>query len=176
MKKITKLLLFIIPFVGIGIAYAIYGTSFEKENEFKTGKVDVDIEEIFYSQFGTKEVSFVNKSPTTSAVLRIYYNEISLDDSGIVNILANGVDKVTKNWTQEFLRDFQYNDDGWYYYKKVLLPNSSIKVLNSIINSNETSGTYELIFNYEAVQASSAAIQDVWGINATIEGSDVIWP
>ena len=44
----------------------------------------------------------------------------------------DGQNVVIKSWTSEFSNDFILGDDGWYYYKKVLNPEESVQVLNSV--------------------------------------------
>ena len=140
---------------------------------------------------GNKKVSFVNNEETNApVVLRINYNEewrkeingvkVSLDNN------VNGENVVTKNWTTEFTNNFVDGGDGWYYYKKILNAEESVQVLDSIslkeslistspYYNDYKSYTYELDFNFEAIQASSSAISDIWGKNATITGGNITW-
>ena len=115
------------------------------------------------------------------------YNEY-WDNS--LNNKYNNTDVVTKNWTTDFLNDFRYDGiSGWYYYTKVLNPESSVTVLNStalntnLVNaspdrSSYLSSDYHLDFNYEAIQAKEEAILDIWGddlLNVSINGGNVSW-
>ena len=149
---------------------------------------DVKLVEEFDGVFGTKEVSIVNQEETnTPVVIRMSYNEY-WDNS--LNNKYNNTDVVTKNWTNDFLNDFRYDSrSGWYYYTKVLNPESSVTVLNStalntnLVNaspdrSSYLSSDYHLDFNYEAIQAKEEAILDIWGddlLNVSINGGNVSW-
>lgn len=194
-RKIKKkpliflLALFLLGIVGTTFAY--YYTEIAIPNQFKAMTYNVTIEEEFNNTWGTKKVSFVNNEETnTPVVLRINYNEfwrkevngvkLSLDNN------VNGTNVVTKNWTTAFTTDFVDGGDGWYYYKKTLNAEESVQVLNSIsLNESLISTspyyndyktyTYELDFNFEAIQANSSAISEIWGKNATITGGNVTW-
>lgn len=183
------LLLLVIGIVGGTIAY--YYSEDNLINQFKTSTYNVTIEEEFYNTWGTKKVSFVNKEETnTPVVLRINYNEfwryefegvkLSLDNN------VNGENLVTKNWTTSFLDDFIYSEDGWYYYKKILDAKELVQVLDSIVLKNSLvelssyseeykHASYELDFNFEAIQANINAISQIWGIDVNFEGDDVSW-
>ena len=186
---IFLLTLFIIGVVGTTFAY--YYTEISIPNRFRTMTYNVTIEEEFNDTWGTKKVSFVNNEETnTPVVLRINYNELWRKEvSGVKLSLdnnVNGTNVVTKNWTTAFTNDFIDGGDGWYYYKKTLDAKESVQVLDSI-SLNESlistspyyndykSYTYELDFNFEAIQASSNAISEIWWKTATISGGNVTW-
>ena len=195
MKKNKKIALFfllgLVAVIGIAGTYAYYTQNYVIPNQFKAATYDIGIEEEFYDTFGTKRVYIVNKEETnTPVVLRINYNEswrkevsgikLSLDNN------VNGQNVVEKNWTTAFTDDFIDGEDGWYYYKKVLNAEESVKVLNSIqLNENLISTSpyyddyktydYELDFNFEAIQANTTAISQIWGKTAVISGGKVRW-
>lgn len=197
-KKKIKLKPFIFLMI-LGLGLLISGTFAYLYNEviipnqFKTMTYNVAIEEEFYDTWGTKKVTFVNKETTnTPVVLRFNYNEMwSKEIEGEIQVLSNkqnGTNVVTKEWTDAFNNNFVDGHDGWYYYKKVLGPNESVQVLNSIaLNEDVVNASvskddynnfdYELIFNYEAIQATEEAVKDIWGYEITInDGSDITWP
>ena len=195
LKKINKkALIFILVFLVlsiIGVTFAYYYTDVVLPNKFKTMTYNVTIEEEFNNTWGTKKVSFVNNEKTnTPVVLRINYNEswrkeingvkLSLDNN------VNGENVVTKNWTAAFTNDFIDGGDGWYYYKKTLNAEESVQVLESISLKEDLISTspyyndyktytYELDFNFEAIQASSSAISNIWNKTATISEGTVTW-
>lgn len=194
-KKIKKkplfFLLLLLALGIVGTTFAYYYTEIAIPNQFRTMTYNVTIEEEFNNTWGTKKVSFVNNEETnTPVVLRINYNEfwrkevngvkLSLDNN------VNGTNVVTKNWTTAFTNDFIDGGDGWYYYKKTLAAEASVQVLDSIALNESListspyyndykSYTYELDFNFEAIQASSSAISEIWGRTATISGGNVTW-
>ena len=101
-------------------------------------------------------------------------------------IVVNGENVVQKNWTSAFTNDFIDGGDGWYYYKKVLNAEESVQVLESISLKEDLISTspyyndyknytYELDFNFEAIQASSSAISNIWNKDVTINGGDITW-
>lgn len=190
-KKPLFFILALLVLGVIGTTFAYYYTEITIPNKFKTMTYDVTIEEEFQDTWGTKKVSFVNNEKTNvPVVLRINYNEswvkevngvkLSLDNN------VNGENVVTKNWTTAFTNDFIDGGDGWYYYKKTLNAESSVQVLESIELKEDListspyyddykSYTYELDFNFEAIQANTSAISEIWGKTATITGGDVTW-
>jgi len=194
-RKIKKrpliflLALFLLGIVGTTFAY--YYTEVSFPNQFRTMTYNVTIEEEFNDTWGTKKVIFVNKEKTnTPVVLRINYNELWRKEVNGVKLSldnnVNGENVVTKNWTSAFTSDFIDGGDGWYYYKKTLNAEEYVQVLDSITlkeslistspyyNDYKTY-TYELDFNFEAIQANSSAISEIWGRNATITGGNVTW-
>ena len=194
-KKIKKkplfflLLLLVLGIVGTTFAY--YYTEIAIPNQFRAMTYNVTIEEEFNNTWGTKKVSFVNNEETnTPVVLRINYNELWRKEVNGVKLSldnnVNGTNVVIKNWTTAFTNDFIDGGDGWYYYKKTLPAEASVQVLDSIALNESListspyyddykSYTYELDFNFEAIQASSSAISEIWGKTATISGGNVTW-
>lgn len=194
-NKINKKpLIFLFAFLVLGLVGSTFAYFYAEviiPNKFKTMTYNVAIEEEFEDTWGTKKVSFVNNEETnTPVVLRINYNEswrkeidgekVSLDNN------VNGENVVTKNWTSAFTNDFIDGRDGWFYYKKTLNAESSVQVLESIALKEELirtspyyddykSYTYELDFNFEAIQANRKAISEIWGLNVTISGDNVKW-
>jgi len=194
-KRITikpLFFLFLLMFIGmIGTTFSYIYQEIVIPNKFKTMTYNVSIEEEFYDTWGTKKVTFKNNEPTsTPIVLRISYHESwRKTENGVQLSLDNnigGVNVVQKNWTNAFLNDFIDGNDGWYYYKKVLGKQQSVQVLDSINLNNaliQTSPyyneyltyTYQLDFNYEAIQADRGAIQVIWGKSANINGGNITW-
>ena len=195
LKKINKkpliFILIVLVLTIVGGTYAYYYSEVILPNEFKTMTYNVTIEEEFNNTWGTKKVRFVNNEETnTPVVLRINYNEkwrkevdgvlLSLDNN------VNGENVVQKTWTSAFTNDFIDGGDGWYYYKKVLNAEESVQVLESIslkeslistspYYNDYKNYTYELDFNFEAIQASSSAVSNIWNKNVTINGGDITW-
>ena len=195
MKNITKKPLFfllgILVISVIGGTFAYYYQNFSIPNQFKSMTYNVNLTEDFNNDWGTKKVYITNnETGNTNVVLRISYNEvwIKTDMSNALTIsnTINGNNLVTKSWTTTFTNDFTDGLDGWYYYNKVLKPNDTIQILNSIsLNTNLIENTiyyndyleydYNLIFNYEAIEANSSKISDIWGKTATINNLNVSW-
>ena len=194
-KKIKKkplfFLLLLLALGIVGTTFAYYYTEIAIPNQFRAMTYNVTIEEEFNNTWGTKKVSFVNNEETnTPVVLRINFNELWRKEVNGVKLSldnnVNGTNVVTKNWTTAFTNDFIDGGDGWYYYKKTLAAEASVQVLDSIALNESListspyyddykSYTYELDFNFEAIQASSSAISEIWGKTATISGGNVTW-
>ena len=125
-KKPLIFILLLLLTVAVGSTFAYYYNEVIIPNKFKAMTYSVAIEEVFNGTWGTKEVSIVNKEATnTPVVLRISYNELWINNADGSNVSLNNKlnkqDVVTKNWTNNFVNDFVKGDDGWYYYKKVLI-------------------------------------------------------
>lgn len=190
-KRFTKIYiyLFVIGIIMVlGGSLAYFYQDIVVPNRFTTMTYNVVLEEEFNNDWGVKKVYIKNLEETNApVVLRVNYNEIwSKEIDGRIRTISNtlnGENVVTKNFTDTFLNDFILDADGWYYYKKVLMPNSSIQLLESvtlkndlIINNQEYNNyNYELHFNYEAIQASSIAVSDIWNKEVTINQEAVTW-
>ena len=178
------ILMVVCAVVGYTVAY--YYSNIVVPNQFQSMTYNVQItEEDSNNTFGTKKVFFKNEEETnTPVVLRFNFNE---SWGNGVNNLINGTNVVTKTWTDAFTNDFALGDDGWYYYKKVLNPQESVQVLESIsrndtlINSSPNrseyvNSNYHLDINFEAIQATPEAVQEIWNKSITITGTSVTWP
>lgn len=189
-KKKPLIFLVLIGIVGLyASTFAFYTSSDSFANNFKVSTYNVSIDEEFYNKWGTKKVKFVNYD-NTPVVIRFSIDETWTKNTGDEKLTLdnnyNGENVVIKDWTDDFKNDFIDGHDGYYYYKKVLEPNSSVQVLNSI-NLNEdliknspyydsyNSYDYNLSFNLEAIQATSDAISSIWNKNTTINLDDVTW-
>lgn len=176
----------------ISNSFAVFVSGESFVNKFKTMTYNVVLEEEFYNRFGTKKVVIANRDEDSApVVLRVNYNEIwSKDCSDSVRCTLsnsiNGVPAVTKEWSGTFNEDFVLGDDGWYYYRKLLKYNDEVLILNSItLNDSLIRDTlfyndyktydYELTFNYESILASVDAVKDIWGLDVSIDGDNVVW-
>lgn len=169
--------------IGGTIAYFTYRERFA--NEFKVKGYDLNIEEEFGGTFGTKRVSITNQDEA-DVILRISYNEEWSKGNLLLSSEINGTEVVKKAWTDVWKNDFVLGPDGWYYYKKILKANSSIQILESIAFNEslaKLSSNYEyykeydysLTFNYEAVQTTSKAVKELWGVDVVINENDLTW-
>ena len=190
-KKVVLFLILLLSIIGIGSAYAYYQVNVIVPNKYKAATYEVEIEEEFEDKFGVKKVWIVNKEKTNApVVLRVNYNELwSKEIDGVLLTLdnnVNGENVVEKEWTEEFLNDFELKEDGWYYYKKVLRPEERVQLLERISLKNELISTseysneyltydYELAFNFESIQATEDAVLEIWNKNITINDDNVTW-
>ena len=172
----------LIAVFGVTIAY--YTQEISLVNEFNTKKYDVSMEEEFNNTWGTKKVTIINSESTnTPVLLRVSYSEIWSNGDNILNNLVDGVNVVNKTWSEAFLNGFTLDDDGWYYYNRILSGNESVELLQSIQLDSTIASTYpeythydyDLNFNYEAIQASVIAAKQVWNKDVEISGSSVVW-
>lgn len=198
MKKTRKIkirsLFFLLGFlvlISVGGTIAYYYQNVTLPNEFQTLVYNVTIDEEYYDDWGTKKVYINNSdSSNTPVVLRINYNEIWNykgygADVKLSNTI-NGTNVVDKDWTSTFTNDFIDGQDGWFYYKKLLSPNETIQILDSIsLNTTliESSPDYQdyldfnykLSINYEALGPNTNKISSIWNKTATISGNNVTW-
>lgn len=149
------------------------------EKNVKLASHGVKIIEDSDGGFGKKEISFKNDGADNSKILlRIAYSETWSDaDDAIVSNSINGNNVVSKEWTSDFNNDFINGNDGWFYYKKTLNPNATVKVLNSITLNDESYSkyNYDISFRFEAIQADSNAASEIWSRNVTVDGEVAEW-
>lgn len=141
-----------------------------------------------------EQIVDISNTENTDAIIRISYNEIfdemssdnpqyGVDESKYkvaYNIYyeENNSNCVIPTWTTEFTENFIYKD-GWYYYKKILPAHNLITIMEDIVYLQDCTDQYEkymLDFNLEAVQATPAAVKEIWGNEIIIsESGDVDW-
>ena len=188
MKKISKNFLIICGIfllMGIVGVSAIYISNVSLVNSFKTLTYKVDVLEEFYNDWGTKKIKVVNSEETNAdVVLRVTFNESFTKDNDILSNEINGEEVVEKEYANDFLTHFSKDQDGWYYYDKVLKAKDSVEIINSINLKEDLIRTsedyekyktyhYELGFQYETIQATEKAIKEIWGKNATITEGEI---
>ena len=196
-KNLIIVSLIILVISGIGIVYAFFISKENVENIFKTAAYNIVLEEEFYDDWGTKKVTITNNDAEgTPVVLRINYDEYWFKEVNgtIVNLsntisTSNGVFRaVTLNTPDDYDTNFINGNDGWFYYTKVLNPNESVILLESIsLNEDAIKESsyyedyktydYQLSYNYEAIQATEEAVLKIWGLNIDIyDDGSIIWP
>ena len=191
MKKKKVLLIFLLVFlviISVGVTYAYFYQNYTLPSQFKTMTYDIDIEEEFYNDWGTKKVYILNNEVSnTNVVLRVKYTEvwskIINNEKYYLSNTINGVNVVDKVWTNTFLNEFTDGLDGWYYYNKILRPNDKIQLLESIsLNQTLTSTNldyldydYQLLFSYEVLDTDINIISEIWNKTATINNLNVNW-
>ena len=188
MKKVSKNFLIICGIfliMGIVGVSAIYLSNVSLINSFKTLTYKVDVEEEFYNDWGTKKIKVINSEETNAdVVLRVSFNESFSKDNDILSNEINGQEVVEKDFSNDFLTHFSKDQDGWYYYDKVLKAKDSVEILNAISLKEDLISTsedyekyktyhYELGFQYETIQATEKAIKEIWGKNATISEGEI---
>ena len=188
MKKISKNFLIICGIfllMGIVGVSAIYISNVSLVNSFKTLTYKVDVLEEFYNDWGTKKIKVVNSEETNAdVVLRVTFNESFTKDNDILSNEINGEEVVEKEYANDFLTHFSKDQDGWYYYDKVLKAKDSVEIINSINLKEDLIRTsedyekyktyhYELGFQYETIQATEKAIKDIWGKDSKIIDGEI---
>ena len=183
-KKAKKLVLlpvialFVVAGAG-GISLLVYAISHNNSDisgGIPLGQAGVDIIEDSDEGFGKREISFKNRASSNAPVLlRITYSETW--DNGSVSNTVNGVNVVTKNWTNDFTQDFQDGGDGWYYYKKTLAPDTAVQVLSSIALTDNSylAYDYDLVFRFEAIQPTADAALELWGKTVVVANGTATW-
>lgn len=193
--------------IVIGVCYAYWTVSLSHQNVLEADTVSGEIAEDFDESSqpsGTviKDVKFENTG-SAAAFLRVAYSEsweyMSDDeDMRLLSNTVNGSDVAVKNWTGGFADGsmWERDDDGWYYYKKLLQPGEKTdSVLKSVTFPSYEGelkeyarADYRLYFRMELLQASdssstlnsdevnSDASQNVFGKEATVDAQgNVTW-
>lgn len=155
------------------LAFAISRNRSVIENQVTVANSGVRIIDTSEAGFGKHGITFRNEGASSSKVLlRIAYSETwSKADGTIISNNGAAGNAVTKNWTTDFGRDFVDGNDGWYYYKYVLNPESEVRVLDSIelVDNSYSIYNYDLSFRFESVQADATAANALWGKTVTID-------
>lgn len=115
----------------VGISLALFNDKTDiLKNTFRIGNVETDITED--KQITPESADSISKKPTikntgtTSALVRV---RITLSPDDIVNKFNIRTDINTSNWI--------YNEkDGFYYYKYLLEPNSTIDVFEHVLGTD----------------------------------------
>ena len=170
---ITPVLALAVVGAGFLLVYALSHNNTVVTNDIPVGTGTVQIVDDSDPGFGKKEVSFVNSDVNgIPMLLRIGYTETWKDgNDNIVSNIYNGNNVVTKTWTNAFTNDFAAGNDGWYYYKKVLRPSDSVKVITAIALTEPSYAAYhyDLNFRFEVIQPDSTAAATLWSKTATID-------
>lgn len=173
------LALLLIGVAGFGAAWAWNTHRAQQVNQLESRTVSVAVAEEFPSNTvdkgeTKKKTVTVQNTGNAAAFVRVSYAEYW---TTATEQLA-GVTKVTKTWTTDWTSDFERHDDGWYYYKKVLPANGSVRVLESVTfpNSVTAGASYHLDFQVETVQVSDEpavnadATRTLFGSAAAVAG------
>lgn len=170
-SQILLMIAVMICVTAIGGVYAWSKLSASVTNKINTPTVDVEVIEEFNEQATVdwykpvdKKVQFKNTG-TAPIFIRVSYVELwkSTNDK-ILSTVVNGQEIVLKNWTDAWKNEWVDGEDGWFYYKKVLQPNTiTAQILKSLefdgsslgeLTSVYGNASYSLKFVSEAVQYS----------------------
>lgn len=194
MKKYKiKPLVFIILLLSIllvGTTIALFTARRNVASQFQALTYDVDIDDNDPDTWGDRDVTITNNDKTP-VVLRVTYSETwskqdSIQGYLILNNLVNGTNVVNKTWTNTWTNEFIKGGDSWYYYKKVLNSNDSIKIIENVtinerllrdnsLYEKYNNYDYELNFGIEAIQATEEAVKDLWGFDISINDNTISW-
>lgn len=197
-NAIRTIAIMIVVVFGVGTTYAYNLHSIQQDNRLKASKVEGEIIEngnfveeessFLLVKGGTtkKEVQFKNTG-VSAVFVRVSFGETWRDGFGAW--LTGDNEYVTLHWTKEWEDEWQLGDDGWYYYKKILEPNTlTAEVLTAVeFESDENlpleyqSAYYQLFFTMESVQYSEdmevndGALESVFDRSATVTDGVVTW-
>ena len=157
------------------VAYALWQKSYEIENKFPLNYMGMTMTEDFNppeewkdTDPVTKELSFFN-SGTLNVVLRVRCVETITSKDGV--LLANkagNTDIVNKQYSSSFGADWSIEaKDGWWYFNKVIKPNETVSLLESIsliapLPSDYENMNYELSYIYEFIESDKAKVLNLW--------------
>lgn len=162
--------------VVIGVSYAYWSSALSHQNVLEADTVSGEIAEDFdvnSQPSGTvpKDVKFENTG-SAAAFLRVAYSESweyvsDNEGSRLLSNTVNGRDVAVKNWAGGFADGsmWERDDDGWYYYKKMLQPGEKTgSVLKSVTFPSYEGdlkeyarADYRLYFRMELLQASDSS-------------------
>ena len=132
-----------------------------------------------------KEVRFRNTG-SAGVFVRVSFAETW---TGREQWLSSDNDYVELNWTNAWEDEWEEGEDGWYYYKKVLLTETETnEVLSSVtfkdypeVPLDYINANYQLFFSMEVVQYSEETavnddvLRDVFRRSATVIDGNVTW-
>ncbi len=183
-NKIKMIAAALLALFVVGETFAWIAPSVEVDNELTAHTTKVEIEENFEAESDsivTKEVSFKN-SGSSDAFIRMRYEEYwtytesdatyqlpnrvitTVDGTEKTEEVATKIFNTTEN--EEFSKLWELDEDGWYYYKKILPEGASTAdVLKTVNFPIEYTGaleaykdaTYHLYFTVESLQASTSS-------------------
>lgn len=185
MKKriIIGLTLVLIILLVVGSTMAWFTNTKEVTNEFKAGTVEIQVIEEFNAE-GAQNInpgqSYDKKVKVQSLGSKKSYVRVAIIPKWEPNNLDVNVVKLKINNV-----DWAKDEDGWYYYKKILNEGEVTKLLldgvefDGLAIKDEYQGaTFTLTVKAESVQASHYAFRDKWNkpANALSPALDVeIW-
>lgn len=220
-KAILPAAAFLVAAAAIGTTFAWQQWDLSITNNLVSHTVVVEENEKFEPDKGTKEVIFKNTGDA-SVFLRVSYSEYWIkgekelpdnknegphwiDGENTTNILSNivnGSEVAVKTWGDKWPQasspsstDIWFKaPDGWYYYKKVLLPDETTKeeeILKRVgFISPRPQGydvaNYRLFFKAEVVQCSDGvntlnseavnakATKELFGLSAKVDQNGVV--
>ena len=105
--------------LSIGAVIAYFSSKDTCTNNFKIGDIQTEIHENFDQNTGEKEVWTVNPVDNDSLV-RVSITVRLVDPEHPNDVLPVNLDKVKLIFMDNYSENWYKNDDGYYYYKKVL--------------------------------------------------------
>ncbi len=144
-------------------------------NNFKTGDVNIEVEETFppctdFTKVCPKEVSIKNESLQTDAVIRVAIIPYWQDETGKAWPGDVSSSVVQLNFAEHYFDSWMDGGDGYYYYKEVVEARQQTEQLLSSVKINIPSGledryngkTLVVDVKAEAVQPTLDAVKAVW--------------
>jgi len=195
---ILLIVLLVFMTVGSRISYAYNQHNTTKDNHLKAHRVTAEIIEngeatnngqwhnVEFGQTVNKRIQFRN-SGETPVFLRVSFGETWVSGNG--EWLANDDRYVDLAWTNAWDDEWQFNEDGWYYYKKLLMSDATTnEVLTAVtlpVTSNMVAkyqdASYQLCFTIEVMQYSDEtvvndlALKQTFNRVATVIGDVISW-
>ena len=161
-----------VALTGIGVTHTYSQHKAQQENILTAHSVEIGISENPSSGFQispgenvSKNVKFINEG-SAPVFLRVTYAETWKDKNG--NWLENRKGFASPHWTDTGAPDMHIDSDlwfsggdGWYYYKKILVPNGETEPIMDHVTfaaglpDEYRNGSYDLLWSVEAVQFST---------------------
>ena len=210
-KMVTMIACFLVCMISIitaiGTTLAFYSGGGDLENNLDTKEnSSVYLEEEFKpddkwlpGETKQKKVKFGNDGKVDQVIrFKVELQWLKKDGSGWDSMVLSTTEAtpVTINWNASLATDwdntFVDSDNGWYYYKKILPPNTSeankavvmdsvtfkpgLSNTTSTIYPNDFSATtYRIKVIMEGVDVDAATTVAAWGKTFTKSGSTLTW-
>lgn len=160
-KPIFFILLGIVIFT-IGVTYAYFYTRSSFANKFKTSAYDIELNEEFDNDWGTKKVNILNKD-STPVVIRINYNEIWTEKEPRGEILANNdiqdLERFSKINQINSCRIRTYSEESQKYTLSNIINGENVVTKNWTSTWNDFVKGNDGWYYYNKVLESNANIQ-----------------
>ncbi|MGG7097116.1 BsaA family SipW-dependent biofilm matrix protein [Clostridium sardiniense] len=190
MKKVGLTLGIILLFTTTVASLAYFSSKESKKNKFTIGSISTEINENFDKDSAKdvsrneeiKKVVSIKNTGKNPVIVRVIINpqwDEEKDESGkVTKLTTSASNQVQLNFANTWKEDWIKDNDGYYYYNKILNPGESTSdLLKSISLKNNISQediesfknrSFSVNVSSEAIQVNKEALRKEWNINNTI--------
>ncbi|GAA0070422.1 BsaA family SipW-dependent biofilm matrix protein [Clostridium sardiniense] len=190
MKKVGLTLGIILLFTTTVASLAYFSSKESKKNKFTIGSISTEINENFDKDSAKdvsrneeiKKVVSIKNTGKNPVIVRVIINpqwDEEKDENGkVTKLTTSASNQVQLNFSNTWKEDWIKDNDGYYYYNKILNPGESTSdLLKSISLKNNISQediesfknrNFSVNVSSEAIQVNKEALRKEWNINNTI--------